>query len=394
MSKTVVVGVTGSVAAYRAADVCRELMRHGFTVRVCLSRSAEQFVTRSLFEALTGGPVLTDVFDEPVRGRMAHIDWAREASCILVCPATANAIATLACGSADDMFTTLVTASDATLVIAPAMNPQMYASDSNRENMAMLAGRGAVFVEPAEGDVACGESGQGKLASADRIIQAVEEVAFSSSVLGRKKIVITAGPTREALDPVRYLSNRSSGKMGFALARAAIQMGAEVTIVSGPTGEIPPPKAKLVRVESADEMAAETLAACKGAELLIAAAAVADFRPKTREEKKTKGKSEYSLVLVPNADVIATVRSAFPDLPIVAFAAETHDHEENARAKLQAKGAQAIVLNDVSRVDVGFDSPENEGTMFFADGSSTVLPKESKFLMARRTLEAVARLFK
>jgi phosphopantothenoylcysteine decarboxylase/phosphopantothenate--cysteine ligase len=388
--KTVIVGVTGSVAAYRAADICRELMRRGFEVRVCLTRSAAQFVTASLFEALTGGPVLTDVFDEPIAGRMAHIDWAREAACILVCPATANAIATLAAGEADDMFSTIVSASGAPLVIAPAMNPDMYASQSNGANMQLMASRGALFVEPDEGDVACGEQGQGKLASSERIVAAVEDASQRSAALAGKVVVITSGPTREPLDPVRFLTNRSSGKMGVALARAALQMGASVKLVTGPTAEIGPPRAEVVRVETADEMLHATLAACEGADLAIGAAAVADFRPVATEDQKRKGKEPWALSLVPNADILAEARKRFPELPIIAFAAETEKHEDHARAKMQAKGVQGIVMNDVSGPHVGFDSSVNAGVLLLADGRRVVLPQESKFRFALRVLEAVA----
>lgn len=390
MSKVVVVGVTGSVAAYRAADVCRELMRHGFTVRVCLSRSAEQFVTRSLFEALTGGPALTEVFDEPVRGSMAHIDWAREAVCILVCPATANSIALLAEGRTEDMFTTMVSASDAHLVVAPAMNPQMFASEANQQNVARLKLRGAEFVEPAEGDVACGENGQGKLASIDVIVRAVEEAAFRSSLFGGKHVVVTAGPTRESIDPARFLSNRSSGKMGFAFARAALAMGARVTVIAGPTSEVAPPAATVVAVETAAEMLDATVAACGSANLLVGAAAVADFRVAEVASEKLKGKSAFSLDVVPNADILKSVRDRFPNVAIVGFAAETHGHEENALQKLKDKGLQGIVVNDVSRKDIGFDADENEGTIYLADGSKFHLEKNSKFCVAREILEKIA----
>ena len=387
---TVVVGVTGSVAAYRAADVCRELMRRGFNVRVCLTRSAERFVTASLFEALTGGPVLSDVFEEPVAGRMAHIDWAREAACILVCPATANAIATLAAGKADDMFSTIVSASGAPMVIAPAMNPDMYASQVNAANMQTLASRGAVFVEPVEGDVACGEQGQGKLASSERIVSAVEDAAHRSEALVGKAVVITSGPTREPLDPVRFLSNRSSGKMGIALARAALQMGASVTLVTGPSAEIAPPRASAVRVETASEMLDAALAACEGADLLIGAAAVADFRPVATENQKRKGKEAWALSLVPNADILAEARKRYPKLPIIAFAAETERHEDHARAKMEAKGVQGIVINDVAGSEIGFDSSDNAGVFLLADGGRIELPQESKFRFAVRILEAIA----
>jgi len=392
--KTVIVGVTGSVAAYRAADVCRELMRRGFTVRVCLSRSAEQFVTRALFEALTGGPALTDVFDEPVRGRMAHIDWARDADCILVCPATANAIAVLADGRAEDMFTTLVSASDAPLVIAPAMNPQMYASVANQENISRLRSRGAEFVEPVDGDVACGEQGQGKLASIDAIVAGVEQASFRSSLFQGKHVVITAGPTRENIDPVRFLSNRSSGKMGYALARVALGMGARLTLVSGPVSEVAPPKATVVRVESAAEMLDATLIACESADLLIGAAAVADYRVAEPSGEKGKKDTAKSLELVANADILRAVRDRYPNLSIIGFAAETHGHEDRALLKLKEKALQGIILNDVSRSDVGFDSDENEGTLYFSEGSRIELQKNSKYNVARLILESVAKILR
>ncbi len=391
MSKVVIVGVTGSVAAYRAADVCRELMRRGFSVRVCLSRSAEQFVSRALFEALTGEPAVTEVFDEPIRGRMAHIDWAREAECILVCPATANAIALLADGRAEDMFTTLVSASDAPLVIAPAMNPQMFASEANLANLARLRSRGAVVVEPAEGDVACGEQGQGKLASIDAIVDAVAQAAFRSELLDGKHVVITAGPTREAIDPVRYLSNRSSGKMGFALARAALAMGAKVTLVTGPVSIIPPPKAAVIRVETAAEMLEATLAACASADLLVGAAAVADYRAAGASSEKIKKADTISINLVPNADILLAARERYPHLSIIGFAAETHGHQEYALKKLNDKRLQGIVVNDVSRADIGFDADDNEGVLYFSDGRQVELRQDSKFNIARIILEAAAK---
>lgn len=394
MSKTVIVGVAGSVAAYRSADICRELMRRGFTVRVCLTRSAEQFVSRALFEALTGGPALTEVFDEPIRGRMAHIDWAREASCILLCPGTAHAISLLAGGQAEDMFTTLVSASDAPLVVAPAMNPQMFASAANQENIAKLKARGAAVVEPAEGDVACGEQGQGKLASLEGIVAAVENASFRSTLLQGKHIVVTAGPTRESIDPVRFLSNRSSGKTGYALAQAALAMGAKVTLVTGPVSQTAPPKATVVSVESAMEMMQATLGACKSADLLIGAAAVADYRVESVASQKMQKQDSLTLHLVRNADILATARASYPQLQIIGFAAETHRQEEHAKDKLNAKHLQGIVLNDVSRNDVGFDVDENEGVMFLSDGTSIALPKDSKFNVARLILEAAAKFLR
>lgn len=247
----VLLGVTGSVAAYRAADLARDLMREGHTVRTCLTRSAAEFVRPALFEALTGQPCLVDVFEEPVAGRMAHIDWARWAEVAVVAPATADALVRLAAGRAEDMLGTLLLASEAPWVVAPAMNPQMYASEPVRAAMRALRARAAVVVEPTEGDVACGENGQGKLASNAAVARAVGAVAARSRIWKGEKVLVTSGPTREPLDGVRFLSNRSSGKMGAAVARAGLLTGAEVVVVAGPQAEPLPLGARVVRVESA-----------------------------------------------------------------------------------------------------------------------------------------------
>lgn len=390
MKPVVVLGVTGSVAAYRACDVARELMRNGIEVRACLSRSACQFVTPALFEALTGQPVLTDVFDEPVRGRMAHIDWARDAKALLVCPATANAIAMLSRGESDDMFTTIAQATRAQLVIAPAMNPDMYASPATQDNLSVLRSRGAIVVEPGEGVVACGEQGQGKLAATDDIVAAVLSAVFRSRLLEGKRIVVTAGPTQEPVDAVRYLSNRSSGRMGYEVARAAIQMGGRVTLVSGPTSLAAPPGAEVIRVATALQMRDAVLVACAGADLLIGAAAVADFRVENPEPRKIKRAGPLRLELVENPDILAEAKQRFPTLRVVGFAAETDDATCNAAIKLQRKRLFAIAVNDVSRADIGFASFENELSVLFADGSRVEIPRASKFNAAVALLEAIA----
>ncbi len=391
MKPVVILGVTGSVAAYRAADLARELMREGCDVRVCLTRSAEEFVTPALFEALTGNPCLTNVFDEPVKGRMAHIDWARDASLILVCPATANAIATIAHGNAEDMLTSIISASERQVVIAPAMNPQMYASSANQENMSILRKRGAHIVEPAEGDVACGESGQGKLAAISEIVAAAKATLYKSNLLKGKNVVITAGPTYEDLDPVRFIGNRSSGKMGFALAQAALQMGAKVTLVAGPTQLVAPPGAEVRNVRTAKEMLEATLDACAQADLLIGAAAVADYRPAQCSKEKIKGKEPMELRLEPNPDILAEVHTCFPKLPVVGFAAETSPSIQNATAKLASKGLKAIALNEVGREDIGFDSDANAVVLLFGSGEKLEIEKDSKFNVAVRILEALAK---
>ncbi|MCH8274070.1 MAG: bifunctional phosphopantothenoylcysteine decarboxylase/phosphopantothenate--cysteine ligase CoaBC [Armatimonadetes bacterium] len=389
MKPVVILGVTGSVAAYRAADVTRELMRNGFEVRVCLSRAASEFVTPALFEALTGGPCLTNVFDEPVRGRMAHIDWARDADAILVCPATANAIAIFAHGQADDMISTIASASSAELVIAPAMNPEMYASKANQENLRTLAVRGALIVDPETGEAACGESGQGKLARTADIVAAVKRAAFRNRLYKGKHVLVTAGPTYEALDPVRFIGNRSSGKMGYALAEAALRMGADVTLVSGPAHVQPPPAARFVQVMTACEMLDAVLDAASRADLLIGAAAVADYRPEQPALEKIKRGEDLQLRLIENPDILVETHSRFPSLPVVGFAAETENLLDNARTKMELKGLLAIAVNDVARDDVGFDSDDNELTLLFCDGESVEIPKGSKFNVAVQLLELI-----
>ncbi len=356
-----VLGVSGSIAAYRAADLARDLMRAGFTVRVCLTDAAQKFVTPVLFETLTGQPCLTDTFEEPQTGRMAHIDWARQADVIVVAPATANTINRLAQGLADDMLTTIALAATCPLVVAPAMNPQMYASDQVRRSMETLASRAAMIVQPSEGDVACGEHGQGKLASNAEIATAVLGVVERGKILAGKHILITSGPTQEPIDDVRYLSNRSSGKMGAALARAAQILGARVTVVSGPVKVSYPLQAEVTRVQTADQMLEACLLLGKDADIIIGAAAVADYRPASHVAGKLRRSSEpISLELVPNPDVIASLSEAFPAAAVIGFAAEPNPELEVARAKLVRKGLVAIVANDVGNTAIGFDSDQNE----------------------------------
>ncbi len=384
-----VLGVSGSVAAYRAADLAREMMRQGWTVRVCLTDSAQKFVTPALFEALTGQPCLTDVFEEPVAGRMAHIDWARQADVIAVAPATANTISKLAHGVADDMLSTLATAFTGSLVVAPAMNPAMYLHEATRGSLKLLAARAAVIVEPAEGDVACGESGQGKLASIERIVEAVRPVIERRTLLAGKRVLITSGPTQEPIDDVRYLTNRSSGKMGFALARGAQMMGAEVHVVSGPSSEAVPYGVALRRVRTAAEMLEACREAANGCDLIIGAAAVADYRPAERRKgKMRRSADDLELRLVPNPDIIAELAKG--GAKVVGFAAEPDSGTATAAEKIKAKGLFAIAVNDISRAEIGFDSDENELTLIYADGKSVASGKRSKLGCALWLLEQLS----
>jgi len=384
----VVLGVSGSVAAYRACDLARELKRAGFEVRVCLTDAAERFVSRALFEALTGRPCLQDTFEEPEAGRMAHIDWARSASVLVVAPATANTLAKLAHGVGDDMLTTLALAYRGPVVVAPAMNPAMYAHEATRANLATLRARSIDVVEPAEGDVACGENGQGKLASIATIVDAVFEASHRSERLAGKTVLITAGPTEEPLDDVRMLTNRSSGKMGFALARAARDMGARVIVVAGPTSATPPSDVEVFRVQTAEQMLATALAHVGEADLVVAAAAVADYRPAERAPGKMRRSLEgIEVRLVPNPDIVAALASANPRAQVVAFAAEPGDGLETPKEKMARKGVTAIAVNDVSRADIGFDSEDNELVLLTHDGQEPRSGKRSKLACARWLLE-------
>lgn len=391
MSQRVVLGVSGSVAAYRAADVARELMRAGFEVRVCLTDAAAEFVRPALFEALTGQPCLEGVFEEPERGRMAHIDWARSADVLAVVPASANTLAKLAHGVADDMLSTLALAYDGPMVVAPAMNPSMYAHDAVQTALAVLRDRCAEVVEPEEGDVACGEHGQGKLASNARIVEAIVEAAHRSTLLEGQTVLITSGPTREPIDSVRYITNRSSGRMGAALARAAKQMGARVVVVTGPAAAAMPAGVEVVRVETAEQMLAAAMPFAGSADLIIGAAAVADYRPASEEKGKRRSGSAWSLELVPNPDVLAALAAARkPGALAVGFAAEPDEGLEIARGKIAAKGLDAIAVNDVSRADIGFDGSHNELTLLRPNGEPVASGRRSKLGCAQWLLQSLS----
>jgi phosphopantothenoylcysteine decarboxylase/phosphopantothenate--cysteine ligase len=366
-------------------------MRNGFTVRVCLTDSAQKFVQPALFEALTGNPCLIEAFEEPERGRMAHIDWARQADIIIIAPATANTINKIAQGIADDMLSTITLATTKPIVIAPAMNPQMYANEVTQQSLEVLETRGAYIVEPEEGDVACGENGQGKLASISSIIFAVNEVATTSQLLKGKKILITSGPTQEPIDDVRFITNRSSGKMGVALAKAALLMGAEVTMIAGPQEARIPLQLTVIRVKTALEM----LEAMKGQapqhDWIIGAAAVADYRLENPSPGKLR-RSESSLQIsfVPNPDIIAEAARLAPNARVIGFAAEPSTDLSIAKEKIRKKSLFAIAANDVGNTEIGFDSSANAIDLIFADGNIFHSGVRSKFQCAVWLLESIA----
>jgi len=382
--KRVVLGVSGSIAAYRAADLARDLMRAGCEVRVCLTDAAQEFVRPALFEALTGQPCLTDTFEEPERGRMAHIDWARQADLLIIAPASANTLAKIAEGRGDDMLSTLALAYEGPMLIAPAMNPAMYLHPATQAHLKTLQERGAWMVEPAEGDVACGENGQGKLASNARIVEESLAALADRTRLAGKHVVITSGPTQEAIDDVRFLSNRSSGKMGAAVAQVALSLGARVTVISGPTSVLLPRLANVVRVTSALEMRDAALNAAKDADWVIGVAAVADYRPAHPVKGKIRrGEGSLQIELAPNPDIIAEVAASNPNAKVIAFAAEPSDDLSAAREKMIRKGVHAIAVNDVSNPSIGFESGENELTLLRVSEEPSSSGRRSKLGCAR-----------
>lgn len=356
-------------------------MREGWSVRVCLSDAATQFVQPLLFETLTGEPTLTSVFDEPTKGRMAHIDWARWADVLAIVPATANTVSKIAFGQSDDMLSALALAFEGPMMIAPAMNPAMLAQPSIQEALARLRARDIEIVEPMEGDVASGEFGPGKLAPNATILGAILETYTSSKSLVDKHVLITSGPTREHIDSVRYLSNRSSGKMGIALAKAARDRGAQVTLISGPTNEPLPRHVDCISVVSAQEMLAAAQPFAPRANLIIGAAAVADYRPRETATGKIRRETDnLNLELVANPDIIATLAAtASSGCIVVGFAAEPSEDLAYTQDKLHRKKLHAIVHNDVSGSNTGFEVDTNALTLLLRDGA----PMQSGLLSKR-----------
>ncbi len=393
--KRVLLGICGSIAAYKAADICSRLGKLGADVFVVMTSSATEFVGAPTFRALTRHPVLVDLFDEPLSDRIAHIDLAQSSDIVLVAPATANIIAKLATGIADDLLSTCLLAvpTSTPLLVAPAMNTVMLEHPATRANMTTLTERGVEIITTGYGVLACQDIGYGKLADVDEIVNAVRIRLSTHDDFKGRRLLITAGPTREPLDPVRYIGNRSSGKMGYALAEAAVHRGASVILVSGPTALEPPAFVKIVRVETAEQMLEACMHAAPTCDVVIGAAAVADYRAASVASKKLKRNSTTSLTveLLPNPDIIATIaaRRAVGQF-IAGFAAETDDIDVNAARKLQSKGLDLIVSNDVSRPDAGFDVDTNAVTLHWPDGRSEALPLQSKRATAEAILSCIA----
>ncbi len=376
--RELILGVTGSIAAYKAVYLLRELTRLGARVSVCLSEHGRQFVGPLTFRTLSGRAVLTDLFDPQSDEAVEHVALAERAHAIVVAPATANLLAKAAQGIADDFLTTLLLATRAPVIIAPAMDGGMWEHPAVVANVATLRQRGVTVLEPESGPLASGLTGAGRLPEIERIVEALLGVLSRGRDLAGERIVVTAGPTREPIDPVRYISNRSSGKMGYAVAAAAIRRGARVTLISGPTALVPPPSAVFVPVQTAEEMREAVLHHAASATIVVKAAAVGDYRVKQPSPTKLKGKRDLTLELAANPDILAEVVARRTGAFIVGFAAETHDVLANARAKLESKGIDLLVANDVSQAGIGFDADDNEVVLLDRWGGQKALPRMAK----------------
>ncbi len=393
--KNVVLGITGGIAAYRAAQIAREMTKRGAHVYCILTRNATNFITQQTMETLTGNPAVVDMFARPDKWEVEHIALAKRADVFLVAPASANFIGKVASGVADDMLTTTVMATRAPLLIAPAMNSNMYENPVTQRNMQTLKTLlRAQFIEPKVGLLACNDVGKGHIADDETILEAVERALTPGDLTG-KKVLVTAGPTREALDPVRFLTNRSSGRMGYALAEAAARRGAEVTLVSGPVALECPTGVRREFVESTQDLYCAMERLCREQDVIIQAAAPADYRPAHiagQKIKKADGEA-LELKLVENPDVAAMVGSKKrPGQVLVAFAAETQNLSENAAKKLDKKNVDFIVGNDVTRPGAGFDVDTNIITIFDRSGA-TELPMMKKTEVADKILDHVLKFF-
>ncbi len=391
--KTIVLGVCGGIAAYKAVELLRLYKKAAADVHVVMTRSAQKFVGPLTFQTLSGNPVHTELFDLFQEQEIGHISLADRADLLIVAPATANLIGKVAGGIADDLLTTTIMATKAAVLFAPAMNTNMLENPIYRGNQVRLEKLGYRFVEPETGDLACGWQGKGKLPDPEHLF-AETLTSLRPSDLSSETILITAGPTREEIDPVRYLSNYSSGKMGYAIARAAAARGAKVVLISGPTALDSPRGVETIHVVSAEQMTGAVLDRAREATVVIKAAAVADYRPAVRAEGKVKkeGQERWSIELEKNPDILASLGKMGLGALLVGFAAETDDLIGNARKKLEKKNVDLIVANDVSRIDAGFEVDTNAVRFLFRDGSEEELPLLPKMEVANILLDRIKRL--
>jgi phosphopantothenoylcysteine decarboxylase/phosphopantothenate--cysteine ligase len=395
----IALGITGGIAAYKSAEILRLLQDRGIRVQVIMTQAAQEFIRPLTFAALSGEKVITDMFPNAGDGSpnidsaVEHIAVAQAIDALLIAPATADILARFAQGIASDFLSTLYLATTAPVIVAPAMNVNMWEHPATQANLEILRKRGVKIVEPAAGYLACGMTGPGRLAENEAIVAATLEALGASQELAGETILVTAGPTREKIDPVRYLTNRSSGRMGYALAEAALRRGAHVLLITGPTALNPPAAAEMTRVESADEMRQVVLEKLPQATVVIKAAAVADYRPKQVAAHKIKRSGPMTLDLEPTADILTEIARHKKSQIVIGFAAETQNALENARKKLTAKSLDAIVVNDVSREGVGFDSDRNAVTII-SQHEVIEVPEATKWEVAQRVLDQVVKLRK
>ncbi|EGQ7758617.1 bifunctional phosphopantothenoylcysteine decarboxylase/phosphopantothenate--cysteine ligase CoaBC [Vibrio vulnificus] len=392
--KKILLGISGGIAAYKCADLTRRLKERGAEVQVVMTKAAKEFITPLTMQAVSGRPVSDSLLDPAAEASMGHIELAKWADLILLAPATADLIARMAAGMGNDLLTTLVLATDAPVAVSPAMNQQMYRNVATQENIATLSRRGMEIWGPAAGEQACGDVGPGRMLEPMQLVALCEQF-FQPKPLQDKSILITAGPTREAIDPVRYITNHSSGKMGYALAQAAMQLGANVTLISGPVSLPTPVNVNRINVDSAQEMYDAVMAQASDHDIFISCAAVADYRPATIAEqklKKTDDSDEMTITMVKNPDIVASVSAMTENRPFtVGFAAETNDVEVYARRKLEKKKLDLLCANDVSVEGQGFNSSDNAITLYWSQGEKA-LPLNSKAALSMEILKQIQTL--
>ncbi|WP_226578598.1 bifunctional phosphopantothenoylcysteine decarboxylase/phosphopantothenate--cysteine ligase CoaBC [Halobacillus litoralis] len=389
--KKIVLGVSGGIAAYKAAALTSKLVQAGAFVKVIMTESARQFVAPTTFQALSRQPVYTDTFDEQDASQIQHIDVADWADLFLIAPATANTIGKLAGGLADDMLSTTLLATEAPVYIAPAMNVHMYSHPAVMNNMKKLDGWGFRFIEPGEGYLACGYVGKGRLEEPESIVRVLENEGRKHKILTGKKVLITAGPTREKIDPVRYFTNPSTGKMGFALARQASLLGADVTLISGPVSLDTPKGVRRIDITTAEEMYEEVLRYYPESDLVIKSAAVADYRPKqTYDHKMKKSSGDYSVEMERTKDILKALGEQKEHQYLIGFAAETNDPERYGRQKLEKKNLDAIVINNVAEEGSGFGTDTNASLFITKKGTEKTYPLMTKDELAQNILSSAA----
>jgi len=393
-NKKILLCVTGGIAAYKTAELTRLFKKNLAEVRIIMTKSAQEFVTPLTLQAVSGNQVHYSLLDEEAELGMGHIELAKWADVILIAPCTAESMSRLAQGRANDLMSAVILASDAQLFIAPAMNVKMWEDKVTQMNLATLKSKDVLFIGPDSGEQACGDIGEGRMSEPDFIASKIAE-SFTSSLLNGKRILITAGPTKEAIDPVRYLTNKSSGKMGYALAEAAYLAGADVSLVSGPVNIIPFNGIKLININTADEMLAEVKALTDQIDIFIGCAAVADYKPVIFEKLKIKktDDEEISLKLIKNPDILQYASDHMTDKLVIGFSAETDNVIENAKIKLLKKNLDMIICNDVLNKEIGFDSNDNEVHLITND-DVIKLSKTSKFKIAKQIIKSIELLIK